>query len=90
MLGRNYCCVGHGDDPTQEKLDTVLVSMEWEEKFPLCTVDIRNRVQFDHTLIKILVPRHTLLVRLHLNLKEVGSCEMDSLIWSPTFGRVPT
>lgn len=49
MLGRQYTWVSHGDDPIFEKLDRVLASTEWEEKFPLCTVEARNKGQSDHT-----------------------------------------
>ena len=49
MSGRQFTWVRHGDNPTQEKLDRVLVSTEWEEKFPLCTVEARNKGPSDHT-----------------------------------------
>ena len=35
--------------PTYEKLDRVLASTEWEQKFPLVTVDALNREISDHT-----------------------------------------
>jgi hypothetical protein len=35
--------------PTYEKLDRVLVSVEWEQKFPLATVDALSREISDHT-----------------------------------------
>ena len=38
MSGHQYTWASSGDDPTFEKLDRVLVSTEWEQKFPLTTV----------------------------------------------------
>jgi hypothetical protein len=38
-----------GDDPLLEKLDRVLVSTNWEDKFPLSSVEARHRNTFDHT-----------------------------------------
>jgi hypothetical protein len=35
--------------PTYEKLDRVLVSVEWEQKFPLATIDALSREISDHT-----------------------------------------
>jgi exonuclease III len=35
--------------PTYEKLDRVLVSTEWEQDFPLATVDALSREVSDHT-----------------------------------------
>jgi len=49
MLGSQYTWVGPGDNPTFEKLDRILVSTEWENHFPLSTVEPRDRHIFDHT-----------------------------------------
>lgn len=49
MSGRKYTWAGPGDDPTFEKLDRVLVSTEWEDKYPLSTVEVRDRNISDHT-----------------------------------------
>jgi hypothetical protein len=49
MSGRQYTWAGSGDDPTFEKLDRVLVSTEWEQKFPLTTVHAKYRSDSDHT-----------------------------------------
>lgn len=49
MSRQQFTWVRHGDDPTYEKLDRVLVSTEWEEKFPLSTVESHNRGQSNHT-----------------------------------------
>jgi hypothetical protein len=49
MSGRQYMWAGPGDDPTYKKLDRVLVSTEWEHKYPLSTVESRDRNILDHT-----------------------------------------
>jgi hypothetical protein len=49
MSGRQYMWVGPGDNPTYKKLDRVLVSTEWEHKYPLSTVEARDRNILDHT-----------------------------------------
>ena len=46
---RSLVHVCPGDDPTYEKLDRVLVSTKWEDKFPLATVQTRDRNISDHT-----------------------------------------
>ena len=49
MSSRQYTWVGPGDEPTYEKLDRILVSMEWEDKYPLSMVEARDRNISDHT-----------------------------------------
>ena len=49
MSGRHYSWAGAGDNPTFEKLDRVLVSTDWKDKFPLSTVQSRDRDISDHT-----------------------------------------
>jgi hypothetical protein len=49
MSGRQFTWVGPGDNPTFEKLDRVLVSTDWEDKFPLSWVEPRDRNISDHT-----------------------------------------
>lgn len=49
MSGRHYTWVSSGDDPTYKKLDRVLVSTEWENKFPLNTILAKDRSNSDHT-----------------------------------------
>jgi exonuclease III len=49
MSGRQYNWVSSGDDPTFEKLDRILVSTEWEKKFPLTNVLAKDRSNSDHT-----------------------------------------
>ena len=45
----NILRAGPEDNPTFEKLDRVLVSTDWEDKFPLSTVEARDRNISDHT-----------------------------------------
>ena len=49
MSGRQYTLAGPGENPIFEKLDRVLVSTDWEDKFPLSTVEPRDRDISDHT-----------------------------------------
>lgn len=72
MSGRQYTWVSHGDDPIFEKLDQVLLSTEWEEKFPLCIVLARNKGQSYHTLVPNTGSLLTLPALLFLNLRGVG------------------
>ena len=49
MLGRKFTWANSKNVPTYEKLDRVLASTEWEQKFPLVTVDAPSREIYDHT-----------------------------------------
>jgi hypothetical protein len=49
MSGRKFTWSNNLSSPAFEKLDRVLVTMEWEEKFPLTTVQALPRVISDHT-----------------------------------------
>ena len=49
MSGRKFTWANSQQVPTYEKLDRVLVSTEWEQKFPLATVDALSREISDHT-----------------------------------------
>jgi hypothetical protein len=49
MSGRQYTWASSEDDPTFEKLDRILVSPEWEQKFPLTTVLAKDRSNSYHT-----------------------------------------
>jgi exonuclease III len=49
MSGRRYTWANYNRVPTFERLDRVLASTEWEQKFPLVTVDALNREISDHT-----------------------------------------
>ncbi|XP_024310192.1 uncharacterized protein LOC112268600 [Brachypodium distachyon] len=49
LSGRQYTWASRRDIPTYEKLDRVLTSVDWEQKFPLVTVHALTRASSDHT-----------------------------------------
>src|SRR6266540_5586713 len=49
MRGRKFTWTNYAGIPTYEKLDRILVSTEWELKFPLVTVQALSREISDHT-----------------------------------------
>jgi endonuclease/exonuclease/phosphatase family metal-dependent hydrolase len=49
MLDRKYTWANNLSNMTFEKIDRVLVSTEWEEKFRLSTVHVLPRVISDQT-----------------------------------------
>ena len=51
MSGRQFTWASYGDNPIFEKLDRVLVTTKWEEKFPISSVQSRDRGISDHTPI---------------------------------------
>jgi hypothetical protein len=49
MMGRSYTWANSLDDPTYEKIDRIVMSTEWEQKFPLSLVVAVMRDISDHT-----------------------------------------
>jgi hypothetical protein len=49
MSGRQYTWANSRQTSTFEKLDRILVSMEWEEKYPTTMVIAMSREISDHT-----------------------------------------
>ena len=49
LSGRKFTWANAMPNPTYEKLDRVLASVEWEQKFPLVTVQALSRGISDHT-----------------------------------------
>ena len=49
LSGRKFTWANSLSNPTFEKLDRVLASVEWEQKFPLVTVQALSRAISDHT-----------------------------------------
>ena len=47
--GRKYTWANNQSDPTYEKLDRVLICPDWEEHYPLTTVQALERELSDHT-----------------------------------------
>jgi hypothetical protein len=82
--------------PTYERLDTVLVSMEWEQNFPLATVEALNREISDHTPLLLntgekAIPKKQPSFKFELGwlLKE-GFFEVVSEVWNKeTRGNTP-
>jgi endonuclease/exonuclease/phosphatase (EEP) superfamily protein YafD len=60
LSGTQFTWASRRTVPTFEKLDRVLVSVEWEEKFPLVTVRALTRTGSDHTpvLVQTGLPAH--------------------------------
>lgn len=49
LSGRKFTWASSAEIPTFEKLDRILVSTDWEQKFPLSTVEALTRQISDHT-----------------------------------------
>src|SRR3954464_5555314 len=49
LSGRQFTWANNLENPTYEKLDRVLTSVDWEMKFPLVTVRALQRSLSDHT-----------------------------------------
>ena len=49
LSGRKFTCANALPNPTYEKLDRVLASVDWEQKFPLVAVQALSRGISDHT-----------------------------------------
>ena len=49
MTGRKYTWANYAEVPTYEKLDRILVTIEWEQKFPLASVQALTREISYHT-----------------------------------------
>jgi hypothetical protein len=53
LSGRQFTLASRRDVPTFEKLDRVLASVVWEQKFPLVSVRTMTRSGSDHTPLLI-------------------------------------
>jgi hypothetical protein len=49
LTGRKYTWTNYAEVPTYEKLDRILVTIEWEQKFPLASVQALTHGISDHT-----------------------------------------
>ena len=49
LSGRKFTWANSAENPTFERLDRILVSTDWEQKFPLSTVKALTRQISDHT-----------------------------------------
>jgi hypothetical protein len=74
LSGRQYTWASRRVTPTYEKLDRVLASVEWEQKFPLVSVRALSRSSSDHTPFLIDSGNHA-----HLGNKPRFSFELSWL-----------
>jgi hypothetical protein len=96
LSGRQFTWASRRTTPTFEKLDRVLVSMEWEEKYPLVSVRALTRTGSDYTplLIETGNPAHLGRYR-HFSfelswLKQEGFFDMIKDLWeSSNMGFTP-
>jgi exonuclease III len=88
MSGHKYTWANSRRVPTYEKLDRVLVSTEWEQNFPLATVDALSRDISDHTPLLLSTgndpkDRKTYPFRFELGwLLKDGFFELVSDVWN--------
>jgi exonuclease III len=72
LSGRQFTWASRRVNPTFEKLDRVLASVDWEQKFPLVTVRTLSRSGSDHTPLLIDSGNHA-----HLGNKSRFSFELS-------------
>jgi hypothetical protein len=82
--------------PTLKKLDRILMTTEWEEKFPLTTVEVLTREISDHTPLLLNSGEPTSMTTQPLFKFELGCLlregfiDMIRKVWSDTTsGRTP-
>jgi hypothetical protein len=82
MSGRRYTWANSLPNPTYEKLDRILMSIEWELNHSLSTVVVLPRVISDHTPY-LLIPENHLRITMYpcSSLNWVGYLEMVLWIW---------
>lgn len=90
LLGRLYTWANNLDPPTFEKLDRVLISIDWGIAYPLATVTGLNRKISDHVPLQLhlgVPPPHSNLFRFELCwLEREGFGEMVKDSWeAPTY-----
>jgi hypothetical protein len=95
MSGRKYTWSNNLANPTFEKLDRVLITMEWE-KFPLTTVQALTREVLDHTPLLLNSGESSLMATQPMFKFELwwllrdGFMDMVRDIWTNTqVGRTP-
>jgi hypothetical protein len=87
MSGRKYTWENNLATPTFKKLDRILITMEWEEKYPLTTVHALTRNMSDHTPLLLNFGESSFmatqpLFKFELGwLLKYGSMEMVRDIW---------
>ena len=53
LSGSQFTWASRRSEPTFEKLDRILATVEWEQKFPLVSVQALTRTGSDHTPLLI-------------------------------------
>ena len=61
LSGRQYTWASRRDTPTYERLDRFLASVDWEQKYPLVTVQALPRAGSDHTPLLLDTGEHAFL-----------------------------
>jgi endonuclease/exonuclease/phosphatase family metal-dependent hydrolase len=88
LSGRQYNWANRRDKPTYEKLDRILATVEWEQKFPLVSVRVLTRSGSDHTpLLLDSGEQYFLGNKIHFSfelawLKQEGFMEMVAKEWN--------
>jgi hypothetical protein len=59
LLGRQFTWANRRENPTYEKLDRILSTVEWEQKFPLVKVRDLKGTGSDHAPLLIVSGNHT-------------------------------
>jgi hypothetical protein len=80
MVGRQFTWANNLVPPTFEKLDMVLMSPDWELKFPNVTVQALDRFRSDHTPLLLNGKAPTNLGN-HYDMVREGFHDMVSSIW---------
>jgi hypothetical protein len=96
MSGHKFTWANSRRVPTYERLDRVLVSIEWEQNYPLATVEALNREISDHTPLLLstgekAIPKRQAPFKFDLGwLLREGFFEMVSEVWNKeTRGNTP-
>jgi hypothetical protein len=88
MSGHKFTWANSRRVPTYERLDRVLVSTEWEQNYPLATVEALNREISDHTPLLLstgekAIPKRQAPFKFDLGwLLREGFFEMVSEVWN--------
>jgi hypothetical protein len=72
LTGRQFTWANTLPTPTYEKLDRVLASVEWEQKYPLVSVHAMQRAISDHTPLLVDSGEAT-----HIGNKNIFSFELS-------------
>jgi hypothetical protein len=51
MVGRQFTWANNLPDPTYEKLDRILMDSDWEDKYPMVSVELWNVLSLCRTML---------------------------------------